>query len=178
MLLRNTNYLEKSSIKNLVKFISIQSTNKSQFLYFNNFKMLNNVYLHNQKRNYDAKVMEHFEKPKNTGSFDKNDPTVGTGLVGAAACGDLMKLQIKVDPQSNEIVDACFKTYGCTSAIASSSYGTEYIKNKSLDDAIKLTNKDIATELNLPPVKLHCSVLGEEAIKEAIKDYKSKQLIQ
>ena len=109
-----------------------------------------------QIRNYDAKVMEHFENPKNTGSFDKNDKNVGTGLAGSAACGDLLKLQIKVDPNSNEIIDTCFKTYGCTSAIASSSYGTEIIKNKTLDEAEKITNKEIADELNLPPVKIHC----------------------
>ena len=126
-------------------------------------------------RNYDAKVMQHFENPKNTGSFDKNDPNVGTGLAGSAACGDLLKLQIRVDPNSYEIIDTCFKTYGCTSAIASSSYGTEIIKNKTLDEAEKITNKEIAEELNLPPVKIHCSILSEEAVKMAIADYKSKQ---
>ena len=111
-------------------------------------------------------------KSKNTGSFDKNDPNVGTGLVGTG--WRRLKLQIKVDPNSNEIIDTCFKTYGCTSAIASSSYGTEIIKNKTLDEAEKITNKDIANELNLPPVKIHCSVLSEEAVKMAIADYKSK----
>ena len=126
-------------------------------------------------RNYDAKVMQHFENPKNTGAFDKNDRNVGTGLAGSAACGDLLKLQIRVDPNSNEIIDTCFKTYGCTSAIASSSYGTEIIKNKTLDEAEKITNKEIAEELNLPPVKIHCSILSEEAVKLAIADYKSKQ---
>ena len=126
-------------------------------------------------RNYDTKVMEHFENPKNTGSFDKNDRNVGTGLVGAPSCGDVLKLQIKVDPNSNEIIDTCFKTYGCTSAIASSSYGTEIIKNKTLEEAEKITNKEIADELNLPPVKIHCSILSEEAVKMAIADYKSKQ---
>ena len=130
---------------------------------------------HKQIRNYDAKVMQHFENPKNTGSFDKNDKNVGTGLVGAPSCGDVLKLQIKVDPNSNEIIDTCFKTYGCTSAIASSSYGTEIIKNKTLDEAEKITNKEIADELNLPPVKIHCSILSEEAVKLAIADYKSKQ---
>ena len=131
--------------------------------------------LNKQIRNYDIKVMEHFENPKNTGSFNKNDPNVGTGLAGSAAFGDLLKLQIKVDPNNNEIIDTCFKTYGCTSAIASSSYGTEIIKNKTLDEAEKITNKDIADELNLPPVKIHCSILSEEAVKLAIADYKSKQ---
>ena len=126
-------------------------------------------------RKYDLKVMEHFENPKNTGSFDKNDRNVGTGLVGAPSCGDVLKLQIKVDPNSKEIVDTCFKTYGCTSAIASSSYGTEIIKNKTLEEAEKITNKQIADELNLPPVKIHCSILSEEAVKMAIADYKSKQ---
>ena len=130
---------------------------------------------HKQIRNYDAKVMQHFENPKNTGAFDKNDKNVGTGLVGAPSCGDVLKLQIKVDPNSNEIVDTCFKTYGCTSAIASSSYGTEIIKNKTLEEAEKITNKEIADELNLPPVKIHCSILSEEAVKLAIADYKSKQ---
>jgi len=126
-------------------------------------------------RFYDAKVIEHFNNPKNTGSFDKKDDNVGTGVVGSIACGDLMKLQIRVNPDTNTIVDSRFKTYGCTSAIASSSYGTEYIKGKTLDEAGKLTNKDIAKELNLPPVKLHCSTLGEEAVQEAIKDYQQKQ---
>ena len=130
---------------------------------------------HKQIRNYDAKVMQHFENPKNTGSFYKNDKNVGTGLVGAPSCGDVLKLQIKVDPNSNEIIDTCFKTYGCTSAIASSSYGTEIIKNKTLEEAEKITNKEIADELNLPPVKIHCSILSEEAVKLAIADYKSKQ---
>lgn len=135
----------------------------------------NRILFYKQYRYYDAKVMQHFENPKNTGSFDKNDKNVGTGLAGSAACGDLLKLQIKVDPNSNEIIDTCFKTYGCTSAIASSSYGTEIIKNKTLDEAEKITNKEIADELNLPPVKIHCSILSEEAVKLAIADYKSKQ---
>lgn len=125
-------------------------------------------------RNYDSKVIDHYENPRNVGSFDKNDPTVGTAIVGAPACGDVMKLQIKVI--DNKVVDSCFKTFGCGSAIASSSYATEELKNKSLSEAVLITNKEIASNLNLPPVKLHCSLLAEEAIKSAIDNYKSKKL--
>jgi nitrogen fixation NifU-like protein len=123
---------------------------------------------------YSDKVISHFENPKNIGSFDKNDPTIGTGLVGAPECGDVMKLQIKVD-DNDKIVDAKFKTFGCGSAIASSSLATEWVKGRSLDEAYELDNTVIVKELSLPPVKIHCSVLAEDAIKGAIADYKSKQ---
>jgi len=125
-------------------------------------------------RYYHEKVIHHYENPKNVGTFDKNDPNVGTALIGAPACGDVMKLQIKVDPKTNIIKDTCFKTFGCGSAIASSSYSTELIKNMKLEDAGKVSNMNIAKELNLPPVKLHCSMLAEDAIKSAIKNYQSK----
>lgn len=128
-------------------------------------------------RLYHKNVVEHYEKPRNVGSFDKNDPNVGTGLVGAPACGDVMKLQIKVDDNGN-IVDSCFKTFGCGSAIASSSVATEWVKGKSLDEVLKIKNRDIAKHLSLPPVKLHCSMLAEDAIKAAIKDIKAKKAAQ
>ncbi|KAI8045836.1 iron-sulfur cluster assembly scaffold protein IscU [Drosophila gunungcola] len=123
---------------------------------------------------YHENVVEHYENPRNVGSLDKKDVTVGTGLVGAPACGDVMKLQIKVD-ENGKIVDAKFKTFGCGSAIASSSLATEWVKGKSIDEAGKLKNTDIAKELRLPPVKLHCSMLAEDAIKAALADYKVKQ---
>jgi nitrogen fixation protein NifU and related proteins len=123
---------------------------------------------------YSEKVVEHYENPKNVGSFDKGDDSVGTGMVGAPACGDVMKLQIKVNPQTGLIEDAKFKTYGCGSAIASSSLVTEWIKGKSLDEALTIKNTQIAEELALPPVKIHCSILAEDAIKAAVSDYKSK----
>ena len=123
---------------------------------------------------YSDKVLEHFEKPKNTGSLDSRSNSVGTGLVGAPECGDVMKLQIQVD-DDNKIVDAKFKTFGCGSAIAASSLATEWIKNKSIDEASMINNTEIVEELSLPPVKIHCSVLAEDAIKAAIKDYQSKQ---
>ena len=119
-------------------------------------------------------VVEHFNNPKNVGSFDKNDPNVGTGLVGAPTCGDVMKLQIKVDDNGN-IIDSCFKTFGCGSAIASSSYATELIKQKSVDEVLSIKNSQIAKHLSLPPVKLHCSMLAEDAIKAAVKDWKDKK---
>ncbi len=122
---------------------------------------------------YDKKVIDHFENPRNVGSLDKEAKNVGTGLVGAPACGDVMKLQIQVD-EKGIIEDAKFKTFGCLSAIASSSLVTEWIKGKSLDDAANIKNSDIAEELCLPPVKIHCSVLAEDAIREAIEDFKSK----
>jgi Fe-S cluster assembly scaffold IscU len=124
---------------------------------------------------YSKKVLDHYENPQNVGSFDKNDKNVGTGLVGAPACGDVMKLQIKVS-EEGVITDAKFKTFGCGSAIASSSLATEWIKGKRLDDANQITNREIAQELSLPPVKNHCSVLAEEAIKAAIEDYKKHKL--
>ena len=124
-------------------------------------------------RGYHEEVIRHFEKPSNVGSLDKNDPSVGTGLVGAPACGDVMKLQIKVDADGN-IVESKFKTFGCGSAIASSSVATEWVQGKNVNDT-KITNQDIAAHLNLPPVKLHCSMLAEDAINAAIDDYKQKQ---
>jgi nitrogen fixation NifU-like protein len=121
---------------------------------------------------YSTKVLDHYQSPRNVGSFDKKDARVGTGIVGAPECGDVMKLQIKVE--GDRIVDAKFKTFGCGSAIASSSLATEWIKGKTLDDAGRITNSDIVQELSLPPVKIHCSVLAEDAIKSAIRDYKAK----
>lgn len=123
---------------------------------------------------YSEKVVDHYENPRNVGSFDKSEAGVGTGLVGAPACGDVMKLQIKVNKQGM-IEDARFKTFGCGSAIASSSLITEWVKGKSVDEAMTIKNTEIAQELALPPVKIHCSVLAEDAIKAAIKDYKEKQ---
>jgi nitrogen fixation NifU-like protein len=123
---------------------------------------------------YSEKVLEHYENPRNIGSFDKNDPTVGTGLVGAPACGDVMKLQLKIT-EAGIIEDAKFKTFGCGSAIASSSLATEWVKGMTVDQAMALKNTQIVDELNLPPVKIHCSVLAEDAIKAAIADYKAKR---
>ena len=123
---------------------------------------------------YSEKVIEHFEKPRNIGSLDSRSKSVGTGLVGAPECGDVMKLQIEVDGD-NKIIDAKFKTFGCGSAIASSSLATEWVKGKTVDEASMIQNTEIVKELSLPPVKIHCSVLAEDAIKAAIKDYKSKQ---
>jgi len=124
---------------------------------------------------YSDKVLEHYEKPRNVGSLDKQDPRVGTGMVGAPECGDVMKLQIRVNGESGVIEDAKFKTFGCGSAIASSSLATEWLKGKTLDQALEIKNTDIVNELSLPPVKIHCSVLAEDAIKAAIEDYKKKQ---
>ncbi|KAF4112798.1 iron-sulfur cluster assembly enzyme ISCU, mitochondrial [Onychostoma macrolepis] len=123
---------------------------------------------------YHKKVVDHYENPRNVGSLDKNAKNVGTGLVGAPACGDVMKLQIQVD-KNGKIVDARFKTFGCGSAIASSSLATEWVKGKSIDEALKIKNTEIAKELCLPPVKLHCSMLAEDAIKAALADYRLKQ---
>jgi len=124
--------------------------------------------------NYHQKVIDHYENPRNVGKLDPKSSRVGTGLVGAPACGDVMKLQIEVD-DDGKIIDAKFKTFGCGSAIASSSLATEWIKGRQLDDAAKIKNSDIAKELSLPPVKLHCSMLAEDAIQAALKDYKIKQ---
>jgi nitrogen fixation NifU-like protein len=124
---------------------------------------------------YSEKVVDHYENPRNVGSFEKGDETVGTGMVGAPACGDVMKLQIKVNPSTGLIEDAKFKTYGCGSAIASSSLVTEWVKGKSLDEALTIKNTHIAEELALPPVKIHCSILAEDAIKAAVNDYKAKK---
>jgi nitrogen fixation NifU-like protein len=123
---------------------------------------------------YSDKLMDHYEHPRNVGTLDKDEKDVGTGMVGAPACGDVMRLQIKVNPEGI-IEDAKFKTYGCGSAIASSSLVTEWVKGKSLDEAMQLSNEQIAEELALPPVKIHCSILAEDAIKAAIADYKQKQ---
>jgi nitrogen fixation NifU-like protein len=123
---------------------------------------------------YSEKVIDHYENPRNVGSFDKNDPSIATGMVGAPACGDVMKLQLKID-KNGIIEDAKFKTYGCGSAIASSSLVTEWVKGKSIEQAGQISNTTIAEELALPPVKIHCSILAEDAIKAAIDDYKSKQ---
>jgi nitrogen fixation protein NifU and related proteins len=123
---------------------------------------------------YSEQVVEHYENPRNVGSFEKGDSTVGTGMVGAPACGDVMKLQIKVNPTTGLIEDAKFKTYGCGSAIASSSLVTEWVKGKTLDQALTIKNTHIAQELALPPVKIHCSILAEDAIKAAVEDYKAK----
>ena len=123
---------------------------------------------------YSAQVVDHYENPRNVGSFAKDDDDVGTGMVGAPACGDVMKLQIKVDKITGVITDAKFKTYGCGSAIASSSLVTEWVKGKTLDEASELRNSQIAEELALPPVKIHCSILAEDAIKAAVNDYKQR----
>jgi nitrogen fixation NifU-like protein len=124
---------------------------------------------------YSDKVIDHYNHPRNVGSLDKKDPNVGTGLVGAPECGDVMKLQIKINPETQVIEDAKFKTFGCGSAIASSSLATEWVKGRTVDDALTIKNTEIVKELNLPPVKIHCSVLAEDAIKAAIRDYKEKQ---
>ncbi|XP_060967985.1 uncharacterized protein LOC133035778 [Cannabis sativa] len=126
-------------------------------------------------RHYHERVVDHYNNPRNVGSFDKSDPTVGTGLVGAPACGDVMKLQIKVDEGTGKIVDACFKTFGCGSAIASSSVATEWVKGKQMEEVLTIKNTEIAKHLSLPPVKLHCSMLAEDAIKAAVKDYEAKR---
>jgi nitrogen fixation NifU-like protein len=126
---------------------------------------------------YSEKVIDHYENPRNVGSFDKGDESVGTGMVGAPACGDVMKLQIKVS-KDGIIEDARFKTYGCGSAIASSSLVTEWVKGKKLEEAASIKNTQIAEELSLPPVKIHCSILAEDAIKAAVEDYKKKHLVK
>jgi len=123
---------------------------------------------------YSDKVVDHFNNPRNMGSFKKEEDGVGTGMVGAPECGDVMKLQVMVNPDTGVIDDAKFKTFGCGSAIASSSLATEWLKGKSVDDALKIKNTDIVNELKLPPVKIHCSVLAEDAIKAALQDYKEK----
>src|SRR3974390_3033744 len=127
---------------------------------------------------YSDKVVDHYEHPRNVGSMPKDDPNVGTGLVGAPECGDVMKLQVKVNPETGGIGDAQFKTFGCGSAIASSSLATEWLKGKTVDEALKIKNTDIVNELSLPPVKVHCSVVAEDAIKAAISDYKKKTATQ
>ena len=124
---------------------------------------------------YSDKVLDHYNHPRNVGALDKKDPSVGTGMVGAPECGDVMKLQIKVDDDTGVIADAKFKTFGCGSAIASSSLATEWLKGKTVDEALDIKNTEIVNELSLPPVKIHCSVLAEDAIKAAISDYKTKK---
>ena len=124
---------------------------------------------------YSEKVIDHYNDPRNVGSLEKNDKNTGTGLVGAPECGDVMKLQIQVNPDTNEIVDGKFKTFGCGSAIASSSLATEWVKGKSIDEAMSIKNTEIVEELSLPPVKIHCSVLAEDAIKAAISDYRKRK---
>ena len=137
------------------------------------FRIVRNIKILNQHRTYHKKVIDYFENPRNVGSFDPKEKNIGTGLVGAPACGDVMKLQIKVN-DSGKIVDAKFKTFGCGSAIASSSYATECLKGKNINEAINISNSDIAKYLHLPPIKLHCSMLAENAIKSAINDLKTK----
>jgi len=124
---------------------------------------------------YSDKVVDHYNNPRNVGSLDKKDPSVGTGLVGAPECGDVMKLQIRINPETQIIDDAKFKTFGCGSAIASSSLATEWLKGKTVDQALAIKNTEIVAELALPPVKIHCSVLAEDAIKAAVRDYQQKQ---
>ena len=133
------------------------------------------IFLIKRKLSYSKNLIKHFEKPRNVGSLDKKDLSVGTGLVGAPACGDVMKLQIKVNNEG-KIIDTKFKTFGCGSAIAASSVASELLKNKSIEEALNIKNKDIANKLSLPPVKLHCSMLAEDSIKAAIKDYYNKNL--
>jgi len=140
---------------------------------FRNIKDIKDISNINLGRNYHKKVIDHYENPRNVGGFNPKDKDIGTGLVGAPACGDVMRLQIKVD-DSGKIIDSKFKTFGCGSAIASSSYSTEFIKGKNITEASNITNSDIAQYLKLPPVKLHCSMLAEDAIKSAIKDFKKK----
>ena len=124
---------------------------------------------------YSDKVIDHYENPRNVGTLDKDDASVGTGLVGAPACGDVMRLQLRINPETDVIEDAKFKTFGCGSAIASSSLATEWVKGRTVDQALKIKNVEIVNELSLPPVKIHCSVLAEDAIKAAIADYRKKQ---
>ncbi|PAN18084.1 hypothetical protein GQ55_3G167000 [Panicum hallii var. hallii] len=127
------------------------------------------------RRGYHERVVDHYNNPRNVGAFDKDDADVGTGIVGAPACGDVMKLQIRVDEGSGRIVDARFKTFGCGSAIASSSVATEWVKGKEMEEVVAIKNTEIAKHLSLPPVKLHCSMLAEDAIKAAVKDYEAKK---
>lgn len=127
---------------------------------------------------YHENIVEHYENPRNVGSLDKKDLDVGTGLVGAPACGDVMKLQVRIDPKTGNIVESKFKTFGCGTAIASSSVATEWVKGKSVDEALAVKNTDIANHLKLPPVKLHCSMLAEDAIRAAVKDWKEKQKLK
>jgi Fe-S cluster assembly scaffold IscU len=137
------------------------------------FRIIRNIKNINQYRLYHEKVIDHYENPRNVGSLNSKETNIGTGLVGAPACGDVMKLQIKVN-EFDKIVDAKFKTFGCGSAIASSSYTTEYLKGKNINEAKNISNSEIANYLKLPPIKLHCSMLAEDAVKSAIKDFEEK----
>jgi iron-sulfur cluster assembly enzyme ISCU, mitochondrial len=138
-------------------------------------KNINNNNSSELRRYYHVNIVEHYENPRNVGSLDANDSQVGTGLVGAPACGDVMKLQIRISPEDGTIIESKFKTFGCGSAIASSSVATEWVKGKTVDEVLKIQNTDIAAHLKLPPVKLHCSMLAEDAIKAAVADWKQKQ---
>lgn len=161
------------SAKSLASPACITAASKSCFSTFKTSSLMSCSFQLAARRRYHEKVIDHYENPRNVGSFAKNEQNVGTGLVGAPACGDVMKLQIKVD-DSGKIAEAKFKTFGCGSAIASSSLATEWIKGKSLDEALTIKNTHIAKELCLPPVKLHCSMLAEDAIRSAISDYRAK----
>ncbi|EGG21438.1 hypothetical protein DFA_01322 [Cavenderia fasciculata] len=158
-------FVGRSTTSTFTPSSSSSSSSSSTSLLLSNFKV-------EQKRYYHERVLDHYNNPRNIGSFDKNLPDVGTATVGAPACGDVMKIQIKV--KENIIVDVCFKTFGCGSAIASSSLATEWVKGKTLDQCLEIRNTDIAKHLSLPPVKMHCSMLAEQAIKRAIYDYKVK----
>ena len=163
VLLRNANGIKNAELCAFARTSGVLSTSSNS---------INNT--NNEKKYYHKNVVDHYEKPRNVGAFDKKDANVGTGLVGAPACGDVMKLQIRVDDDGN-ITDSCFKTFGCGSAIASSSVATEWVKGQHIDEATQIKNSEIANHLNLPPVKLHCSMLAEDAIKAAVKDVKEKQ---
>ena len=162
VLLRNANGIKNAELCAFARTSGVLSTSS------------NSINTNNEKKYYHKNVVDHYEKPRNVGAFDKKDANVGTGLVGAPACGDVMKLQIRVDDDGN-ITDSCFKTFGCGSAIASSSVATEWVKGQHIDEATQIKNSEIANHLNLPPVKLHCSMLAEDAIKAAVKDVKDKQ---
>lgn len=161
--------------KRCSNILNLSINNNNNNFNFNIKSIFYDINYSNNKRFYHPKVIDHYERPRNVGSLEKNDPNVGTGLVGAPACGDVMKLQIKVDKETGKISEVKFKTFGCGSAIASSSLATEWIKGRTLDEAMGLKNTEIAKELCLPPVKLHCSMLAEDAIKSAVKDYQNKQ---
>lgn len=169
-MLGSTHFIRSGALRSasILQLESVASRTSDRLNGFHHLKQINPT------RAYHKNIVEHFENPRNVGSLDKNDRSVGTGIVGAPACGDVMKLQIKVN-DDNEIVDAKFKTFGCGSAIASSSTATEWIIGKTVDDAVKLTNKDIAAHLKLPAIKLHCSMLAEDAVKKAVTDWNNKQ---
>ncbi|KYQ92768.1 NifU-like protein [Tieghemostelium lacteum] len=166
-ILRSSRYLVNNNNINNISLVNKSSLLQSQTQLFNNSNIVNL-----NKRFYHERVLDHYNNPRNVGSFDKKALDVGTATVGAPACGDVMKIQIKV--KDNIVVDVCFKTFGCGSAIASSSLATEWVKGKTLDQCLEIRNTDIAKHLSLPPVKMHCSMLAEQAIKRAIYDYKVK----